>query len=201
MPYYHDLVTQRSWEALQALRKQLDFLLIGGWATYFYTKALKSKDIDVIVDFPELATLAKHYRLSKNERLKKYEAVAGEVQIDVYLPHYSELGIPIHILRSHTRSVEGFTLLDTTYLLALKLHTLAERARTPKGAKDFLDCLALLQVGVADLKEAAALLRRYDLSGALVTFRALLEEHREVMELSLNAHHLARLKKRLLPLR
>lgn len=200
MPYYHDLVTQRSWAALQALRTQLDFLLIGGWATYLYTKALKSKDIDLIVDFPQLAALATHYRLSKNERLKKYEAVAGEVQIDVYLPHYSELGIPVHLLRSHTRSVEGFTLLDPTYLLALKLHTLHERARSPKGEKDFLDCLTLLHSGVADLKEAATLLKRYDLSGALVTFRTLLKEHRQVPELALNAHYLARLKQRLLAL-
>lgn len=198
MPYYHDLVTQRSWEALQSLRRQLDFLLIGGWATYLYTKALKSKDIDVIIDFPQLATLAKQYTLSKNERLKKYEAVKGEVQIDVYLPHYSQLGLPVPLLRDHTRSIEGFTLLDPTYLLALKLHTLAARARSPKGEKDFLDCLALLHAGVADLQEAATLLKHHDLSEALVTFRTLLGEHRQVPELALNVHHLARLKRRLL---
>jgi hypothetical protein len=122
------------------------------------------------------------------------------VQIDVYLPHYSQLGLPVDLLRDHTRSVEGFTLLAPAYLLALKLHTLAERARTPKGEKDFLDCLALLQAGVADLKEAAALLKRYDRTEGLGTFRTLLGEHREVPELSLNAHHLARLKKRLLAL-
>jgi hypothetical protein len=197
MPYYHDLVTRRSWEALQALRTQFDFLLIGGWAAYLYTKALKSKDIDLIVDFSRLSALAKHYTVIKNERLKKYEAVSGEVQIDVYLPHYSELGIPVHILRSHTRSVEGFTCLEPTYLLALKLYTLAERARTPKGEKDFLDCLALIHSGVSDLKEAAALLKRYGHTEGLAIFRTLLGEHRQVPELSLNAHHLARLKKRL----
>lgn len=197
MPYYHDLVTQHSWEALQTLRRQLEFLLIGGWAVYLYTKALKSKDIDVIVDFPQLATLAKHYTVSKNERLRTYEAIAGEVQIDVYLPHYSRLGLPVELLREHARSVEGFTLLEPTYLLALKLHTLTERARTPKGEKDFLDCLALLQAGVADLAEAAALLKRDDRVEALRLFRILLGEHRQVPELSLNAHHLSRLKKRL----
>ena len=197
MPYYHDLVTERSWEALQALRTQCEFILIGGWAAYLYTKALKSKDIDVIVDFPQLAALAKRYRLSKNERLKKYEAVEGEVQIDVYLPHYSELGIPVHLLQRHTRSVEGFTLLHPAYLLALKLHTLADRARTPKGEKDFLDCLTLLHIGAADLEEVTPILKRYRLSGALVTFRTLLGEHRQVPELALNAHQLARFKKRL----
>ena len=48
MEYYHDLVTQKSWEELQQLRKIIDFVLIGGWATYLYTKTLKSKDIDII---------------------------------------------------------------------------------------------------------------------------------------------------------
>lgn len=200
MPYYHDLVTERSWEALQTLRKRLDFLLIGGWAAYLYTKALKSKDIDLIVDFHQLATLAEHYALSKNERLKKYEAVAGEVQIDVYLPHYSRLGVPVELLREHTRSLEGFTLLDPDYLLALKLHTLSERSRTPKGEKDLLDCLSLVRSGVADLKSAAALLKRHRLSEALAVFRTLLGEHTQIPELALNAHHLARLKKQLLPL-
>ena len=196
MRYYHDLVTERSWQALQTLRTQLDFVLIGGWATYLYTKALKSKDIDLIVDFPQLETLAKQYRLSKNDRLRRYEAVAGEIQIDVYLPHYSQLGIPVHVLRQQTRSVEGFTLLDPTYLLALKLHTLAERARTPKGEKDFLDCLSLLNSGVADLKGIVTLLNHHHLSGATPTFRTLLKEHRQAPELGLNAHHPARLKKR-----
>ena len=103
MAYYHDLVTERSWEELQTLRKKLDFVLIGGWAAYLYTKTLKSKDIDLLCDFSELPKLAQHYPLTKNERLKKYEAVKGEVQMDIYLPHYSELGIPVHVLQSHTR--------------------------------------------------------------------------------------------------
>lgn len=195
MAFYHDLVTEQSWEELQTLRKKLDFILIGGWAAYLYTKTLKSKDIDLICDFSELPKLAKHYPLTKNERLKKYEAVKSQVQIDIYLPHYSELGIPVHILQRHTREVEGFTLLDPNYLLALKIYTLAERARTPKGGKDFIDCLALVQSGVSDLKEVSALVRTHGFSKALQTFQSLLEEYQEVPELDLNAHQLARLKK------
>lgn len=195
MAFYHDLVTERSWEELQTLRKKFDFILIGGWAAYLYTKTLKSKDIDLICQFSELPKLAKHYPLTKNERLKKYEAVKGEVQIDIYLPHYSELGIPVHILQDHTREAEGFTLLDPDYLLALKIYTLAERARTPKGGKDFIDCLALLQSGVSDLKKVSILIKTHGLTQALEMFQTLLEEYREVPELDLNAHQLARLKK------
>ena len=62
MAYYHDIVTQKSWEELKKLNKKVKFVLIGGWATYLYTKELKSKDIDI------------------------------------YLPHYSEIGIPKEFL-------------------------------------------------------------------------------------------------------
>ncbi len=198
MPYYHDLVTEKSWAELQALRKEIPFLLIGGWAVYLYTKALKSKDIDLIVDFPQLSALSKGYALSKNERLKKYEAVKGEVQIDLYLPHYSKLGIPVHLLTEHPRQVEGFTLLNPDYLLALKLHVLSQRARTPKGEKDLFDCLALIRSGVSGLQEVDRLLKTHDLLPAKQTFLTLLREYREVPELDLNAHRLARLKKEIL---
>src|SRR3990167_8592495 len=104
MEYYHDLVTQKSWEELTQLTKFLDFVLIGGWAVYLYTKTLKSKDIDIIVDFDQLKLLQEHYQLNKNERLKKYEAVKGEVQIDIYLPHFSALGIPVEELIKHSAS-------------------------------------------------------------------------------------------------
>ncbi len=45
MTYYHDLITKQSWEELQRLQKNIDFVLIGGWAIYLYTKALKSKAV------------------------------------------------------------------------------------------------------------------------------------------------------------
>src|SRR3989338_3199496 len=94
MAYYHDLVTKQSWQELILLKKLIPFVLIGGWATYLYTKSLKSKDIDIIIDYPALSALKKFYDVHKNERLAKYEAVKGPVQIDIYLPHYSRLGIP-----------------------------------------------------------------------------------------------------------
>jgi hypothetical protein len=49
MAYYHDIITQKSWEELKTLNKELKFVLIGGWATYLYTRELKSKDIAILV--------------------------------------------------------------------------------------------------------------------------------------------------------
>ncbi|MBU3935685.1 hypothetical protein KJ909_03355, partial [Patescibacteria group bacterium] len=72
--FYHDIITQKSWEELTKLGKTCKFVLIGGWAVYLYTKTLKSKDIDILTEYEELGNLRKIYDVAKNERLKKYEA-------------------------------------------------------------------------------------------------------------------------------
>lgn len=72
--YYHNLVTDKSFHILQNLKRRYDFILIGGWAVYFFTKSLKSKDIDCILDHTTLQKIRDAYTLVKNERLKKYEA-------------------------------------------------------------------------------------------------------------------------------
>ena len=188
MAYYHDTVTEQSFLELKTLHRVTQFILIGGWATYFYTHALKSKDIDIIVEYDALPKLSAEYELIKNDRLKKYEARKDPVQIDVYLPHYSELGIPVEVLRDHASSVEGFMVLDKNYLTALKLHTLSERTRTSKGQKDFLDVVSLFSVGDADPKSVLSLLDEYGLSGSLKIFSDLLSETKELPELGMNAH-------------
>ena len=32
--YYQDIITQKSWNLLTELQKEVDFILIGGWAVY-----------------------------------------------------------------------------------------------------------------------------------------------------------------------
>lgn len=197
VPYYHDLVTQKSWEELLRLKRTVKFVLIGGWAVYLYTKALKSKDIDILVDFDELPVLQKNYRLVKNERLKKYEAVREEVQIDIYLPHYSRLGIEVSVLQKEAHSFEGFSVLDASYLTALKIHTLAERARSPKGEKDFIDILSLVNSAQVNLTDVKAIMETHSLAPALAVFQSLLEEHREIPEIPLTQHAYAKIKKKI----
>jgi len=195
MEYYHNLVIEKSWEELQNLRRQLDFVLIGGWAVYLYTKSLKSKDIDIIVDFDALPTLRKNYNLYKNERLSKYEAVREEVQIDIYLPHFSRIGIPVEDLLKNVKELEGFRVLNKDYLLALKIYTLSQRARTPKGAKDFIDVVSLMYVSKADISEAKKVLAKYKISRALKTLAEISREVFEIPELNLNKHQFSKLRK------
>ncbi len=195
MNYYTDIVTQKSWEELKRLRKITDFILIGGWAVYLYTKTLKSKDIDIIVDFDKLPILGKHYIFGKNDRLKKYEARKEEVQIDIYLPHYSQIGIPVEILIKQTKNLEGFTVVDSDYLLTLKIYTLLQRGRTPKGRKDFVDIIALINARVFEWEKLKTIFKTYALQKALDNFFEFLNEYYEVPELNLNNHQFAKLKK------
>ncbi|MEK9143527.1 MAG: hypothetical protein AAB481_02785 [Patescibacteria group bacterium] len=195
MDYYHNLVTEKSWKELQNLRRRLDFTLIGGWATYIYAKTLKSKDIDIIVDYDTLPVLTKLYDLSKNDRLKKYQAANDEVEIDIYLPHYSKIGIPVEDLMGKTRVVEGFTVVDPDYLCALKLYVLGERGRTPKGRKDFLDILSLFLSSLIDAAVVSALITRYHLEASRDILVDFLSESQEIPELALSTHRYAKVKR------
>lgn len=198
MEYYHNLVTQKSWRELQNLRRLADFILIGGWAVYLYTKALKSKDIDIIIDYAQLPLLGKHYLLTKNDRLKKYEAIKEAVQIDIYLPHYSRLGLPVEDLILQAQTYEGFKLLAPDYLAALKIVVLNQRGRSPKGQKDLLDFLSLFISGKTDLKKIKAIADRYSLANEIANLKTLLGERQQISELDLNPHAYAKVKRELL---
>ena len=83
MEYWSTIITEKSWDVLQRIKKEFDFVLIGGWATYLWTKGHKSKDIDIIIDFKELDKLKLNYNLNKNDSLKKYEIKTEGIDIDV----------------------------------------------------------------------------------------------------------------------
>ncbi|MFH1840987.1 MAG: hypothetical protein ABH807_02425 [Candidatus Shapirobacteria bacterium] len=196
MRFYHDLITQKSFAELKQLQKTADFILIGGWAVYFYTHQLKSKDIDIILNYDQLSKLAAHYALTKNERLQKYEARKDEVQIDLYLPHYSDLGIPVEELLKHTAGIEGFVLLQANYLATLKIHTFNQRRLNPKGRKDFLDLVSLLASPWPEIKQIKTILAQYKIDHKL--FLAALKTTTQIPELNLNPHQLSRLKNQFL---
>lgn len=198
MEYYHDLVVQKSWQELKNLQPTVDFILIGGWAVYLYTKGLKSKDIDIVVDFDQLSSLSKNYSLFKNDRLKKYEAVREEVQIDIYLPHYSRLGLPVEDLMTAGVSLEGFRVLEPNFLAVLKIYTLAQRGRSPKGRKDFLDLLSLFLVHRLDLIKITGLIDKYSLRKELDEIKGFLAEQDRIKELNLNPYQYSKLKKELI---
>lgn len=142
MEYWHDIQTEKSWRILQSMKGEFPFVLIGGWAVYLWTRSQKSKDIDIIVDIPVLAGLKKRYDVRKNDRLKKYEIKIDEIDIDIYVKHYSKLSVPFELLE--TTKIEGFEVARPEFLLALKQGAEQSRGESIKGGKDRIDIMCLL---------------------------------------------------------
>ena len=135
MAYYRDSVTQKSWLFLQELRRKFHFVLIGGWAIWLYTRQLKSKDIDIVVELSELDKLKTTYDLTKNERLKKYEIKQGEVDIDIYVPFYSNPGVAAEQILKDAVLIESLKVPSRELLLILKTVAWKSRRMSTKGRK------------------------------------------------------------------
>ncbi|MFZ5366461.1 MAG: hypothetical protein ACOZBZ_04220 [Patescibacteria group bacterium] len=200
MNFYHNLVTEKSWRLLLNLRKRYRFILIGGWAVFLYTKVLKSKDIDLVVEYEELEKLKEEFEISKNDRLKKYEARSGELEIDIYLPFYSNPGIPAEELKKFTVTLSGFTVVEKEILAILKQKVLMARGESIKGRKDLVDLVSLLRLADFDWDKYGSLIKQYKVEEYLSFTQKILRETFEIEEIGLNVHQFARLKRKILPL-
>lgn len=197
MSFYQEIITQKSWQILKILKQKFNFVLIGGWAIWLLTQALKSKDIDIIVNYDTLALLKKEFDIVKNDRLKKYEAKAQEVDIDIYLPYYSNPGIPAEIIQNYVFLKEGFQIPKPEVLLILKQMVYEKRKASIKGQKDKLDILTLLTLDLdfSFYKKILQETRQTELSSKLEN---LLKSMVRVKELNFSNYRLAKLKDRVL---
>jgi len=196
--FYHNLITEKSFEVLQDLRRKFDFILIGGWAVFLYTKALKSKDIDIILDYSGLAKIKREFGVSKNERLKKYETKIDGISIDIYLPHFSELGLPAEDIKNYCDSFEGFIVPSPEVMLILKTHVLKERRGTTKGRKDLLDIFSLFEKTKIDWKNYRKLIKKYGFKKLREELKKAVLQQTRLAEIGLTNHKIAKLKKEIL---
>ncbi len=143
MEYWNTIIIQKSWEVLQKIRKEMNFILIGGWAVYLWAKSHKSKDIDIVIGYKELEKLKLNYRLNKNDALKKYEIKIEGIDIDIYLPFYSKLPL-LENIKNYVTKVEGFNVVNPIALLMLKQAAEISRSKSEKGLKDRIDIMDLL---------------------------------------------------------
>ena len=198
MEFWNDNITEKSWLKLISMRKELNFVLIGGWSVYLYTKLHKSKDIDIIVDYQTLRLLQSAYTLNKNDRLKKYEIKLDEFDIDIYLPGYSELTVPVKDVVANIAVREGFNVPRPEFLLLLKAGAFIDRKESIKGEKDSIDLVGLVFYADIDFALLKQLIDRYELDGYA---RMLAEtvKHFDVnlaKYLNLNENGLSKLRKR-----
>ncbi|OGZ23824.1 MAG: hypothetical protein A2896_00860 [Candidatus Nealsonbacteria bacterium RIFCSPLOWO2_01_FULL_43_32] len=193
--FYHELITEKSFKTLQELRKKFKFILIGGWAVFLYTKSLKSKDIDMVIDYDELGRIKKAYALSKNDRLKKYEIKSEGIDVDIYLPYFSDLGLKAEQIQNYCQNIEGFLAPIPEVLLILKVYAYGHRRGTNKGRKDLIDIFSLLKNAKIDWPKYQELIKKYALENLNEDFKNLVSSARAVPELKLLNHQIARLKK------
>ena len=164
MDFWNDISTRKSWDLLKKLNKQFNFVVIGGWGIYIWTHAQKSKDIDfILIDWEDLEKIKEKYEPKKNDRLKKYEIIVDEIDVDIYLPHYSKFLIPAEYLITLNVVREGFKVLKPEPLLILKQQALEDRKDSIKGQKDRIDVLSLLISETIDFNEYQQLLEKYKL--------------------------------------
>ncbi len=161
MEFWNEIAIDKSFKILQELRRKFDFVLIGGWAVYFLTKAIKSKDVDLIVDFEELTKLRTIIGIQKNDFLKKYEAKVEGVSIDIYVPYYSEFAIPPEEILKNTVKIENFRIPKPEILLILKQQAELQRRNSVKGQKDRVDILCLAKSGKVNWKNYRKLLKKF----------------------------------------
>jgi hypothetical protein len=161
--FWNESVTLASWGKLTRISREFDFILIGGWAVYLWTKAHKSKGIDLVVDYKTLDALKAAYTLVKNERLRRYEIKQDSFDIDVYVSHYSKLAVPVEALQKHATRVEGIQTIVPEMLLILKQGAEVERSKSVKGRKDAIDILTLLIYSGFNLKKYRLLLHDFGL--------------------------------------
>lgn len=186
--YWNNLLTEKSWDLLLDLKKKdFNFILIGGWAAYLWTKLHKSKDIDIVIyDYKDLDFLKKEYNLNKNDNLKKYEIKFAEIDLDIYIPHYSKLAIPVEDLKNHTTKIENFDVVKPEILLILKQGAEIERKDSIKGEKDRIDIMAILVFTEINFNEYFKLLKKYKIENFSTRLKQIINSFKEIECLNLN---------------
>lgn len=162
MEFWNSEITNDSWNELLVLSRTYNFILIGEWAIYLYTKLHKSRDIDIVVDYDQFWILSKDFQLRKNPSLRKYEIKFQKFDIDVYTPFYSRLTVPVQDLINNFTIIENIKVPKIEELLILKLGAFDERVDSIKGQKDRLDIAGLVFYSSVDYARFTELLNKYE---------------------------------------
>ena len=162
MEFWNSDITNESWKELLVLSTKYNFILIGGWAIYLYTKLQKSRDIDMVVDYDQFKLLSVDFEMRKNPSLYKYEIKFQKFDIDVYTPFYSKLTVPPEDLINNYTLIENIRVPRVEELLILKLGAFDYRMNSIKGQKDRLDITGLAFYSNIDYSRLKTLLNKYE---------------------------------------
>ena len=153
--------TKGGFELLHRLAKEVDFVLIGGWAVYYYVRQQESLDIDIAIRYDKVDYFER-FGISQYENIKvKYSVVDG-IYVDMFLTEFSDKELPIpvsKILKSYTK-IDGIKVVEREMLLLLKLWGYF-RDDEVKVRKDVIDVISLLFYGGIDLDKFRSLVDAY----------------------------------------
>ena len=162
MEFWNSEITNDSWNELLVLSRTYNFILIGEWAIYLYTKLHKSRDIDIVVDYDQFWVLSKDFQLRKNPSVRRYEIKFRKFDIYIYTPFYSRLTVPVQDLINNFTIIENIKVSKIEELLILKLGAFDERVDSIKGQKDRLDIAGLVFYSSVDYARFTELLNKYE---------------------------------------
>ncbi len=170
MELWNDVITAKSQSLLFDLKKEADFVVIGGWAEWLYSHAAKSKDIDIFINFDDFFKMQNLFagrgiQVNLNEKLNKYEAKVGEIDIDIYTPHHCNLIISCKDVfeKKWFKRVEQFNIIIPEVFLILKMNAETNRHGTIKGFKDRIDILSVLHKTEINSELLKSLVRKYNI--------------------------------------
>jgi hypothetical protein len=175
-------VTDRSWKVLSELNAKASPVLIGGWAVYLWTGALKSAYVDLFMTDDGLWKI--EARIRKHPKLKKYHAVIDGVDVDIYTPSLCGLAVPAADVYANRwyALVREFNVLLPEPLLILKCEAARSRWGSRKGFKDRCDILSLLRLRGLDPDLFRELLLRYRSFDVMGTLRRVVQQSVEEYE-------------------
>lgn len=188
MEFWNSTLTEKSWKILLKLKEEnFNFIVIGGWAAYLWTNLHKSKDVDIVIkNFEDLAVLKKGYTLLKNDNLKKYEIKIEEIDIDIYVPFFSKLAVPVDEIKKYTTTIQNLEVVKPEILIILKQGAEYDREKTVKGGKDRLDIITLLLNAEIDFKVYFDLLKKYKIEYFYERLKNIIVNFNEVKYLNIN---------------
>ncbi|MBI2631836.1 hypothetical protein HYW75_02435 [Candidatus Pacearchaeota archaeon] len=168
MELWNDLITDKSKEILFELKKSVTFVLIGGWAIWLYSQAVKSKDIDFYINFDDFFKMQNFFlnfglSVDFNSKLNKYEVKMEGIDIDIYTPNHCNLIVSCDDVfkKKLFKGVSEFNVVLPEVLLLLKLNAEKQRDNTIKGFKDRTDILSLIYSVEFDKKLLIKLIENY----------------------------------------
>ena len=87
--------TSASFAALRGLVNEgLDFVLIGGWAVYYYAMQQESLDVDIAVSYTTLEFFRKD-GIADHEGTKIKYSVRNGIYVDLFVSEFSDPDLPI----------------------------------------------------------------------------------------------------------